>query len=99
MGNPPTPPQQPPPPDQPKSKSVKWTPADPTDHFDVRLAEGSVQPMSQAALRSLALELKKVGAIDVLHLLLWCGVPDAEEIAAAVENELKLAALAKVTRK
>jgi hypothetical protein len=98
MGNPPVQQQQPPP-EQPKSRSVKWTPAAPEDHFDVRLAEGSVQPMSQAALRSLALELKKVGAIDVLHLLLWCGVPDAEEIASAVENELKLAALAKVQRK
>lgn len=94
-----TPMQPPAPPDEPKTKSVKWYPASADDRFDVRLAEGSIQPMSQSALRTLALELKKVGAIDVRHLLEWCGVPDADEIAAAIENEQKLAALAKITRK
>ena len=81
------------------SKSVKWTPAAADDHFEVRLAEGSITPMSKDAYRKLALELKKAGAIDVLHLLLALDWPDAEECAAAVENEMKLAAIAKVTRK
>ena len=81
------------------TKSVKWSPIAAEDRYEVRLAEGSIQPMSKASLRSLALELKKAGAIDVLHLLQWCEVPDAEEIAEAVTNEMKLAALAKVQRK
>ena len=81
------------------TKSVKWSPISADDRYDIQLAEGSIRPMSEAALRQLALELKKVGAIDVLHLLTWLGVPDAAEIAAAVEMEMKLAALAKVTRK
>ena len=88
--------------DEPKgavSKSIKWSPVSADDRFDVRLAEGSITPMSKDAYRKLALELKKAGAIDVLHLLLALDWPDAEECAAAVENEMKLAALAKVTRK
>lgn len=105
MGNtpgPPTPPtasQGPAPESEPRAKSVKWTPADPSDHYEVRLAEGSIRPMSAAALRSMAMELKKVGAIDVFHLLDWLEVPDAFEIAQAVENEMKLAALAKVQKR
>ena len=96
-----TPNPQSPPPDAsaPKTKSVKWVPAAAADVFDVHLAEGSIRPMSQAALRDMAIKLKQIGAIDVLHLLQWLDVPDAEEIAQAVENELKLAALAKVQRK
>ena len=86
-------------PDAAISRSVKWTPTSPEDHYEVRLAEGSITPMSKDAYRKLALELKKAGAIDVLHLLLALDWPDAEETAAAVENEMKLAALAKVTRK
>lgn len=80
---------------QPKTKSVIWKPAAAGDVYDVHLAEGSIRPMSQAALRDLAIKLKEVGAIDVLHLLQWLDVPDADEIAAAVENEMKLAAIAK----
>lgn len=81
------------------TKSVKWSPVSADDRYDIQLAEGSIRPMSEAALRTMALELKKVGAIDVLHLLQWLNVPDADEIAAAVENEMRLAALAKITRK
>lgn len=80
-------------------KKLVWEPVAAGDVFEVRLAEGSIVPMSQMALRDLALKLKQLGAIDVYHLLDWLGVPDADEIAQAVENELKLAALAKVTRK
>lgn len=80
-------------------KFVEWSPVTGDDRYEVRLAEGSIVPMSQMALRDLALKLKQLGAIDVRHLLEWLGVPDADEIAEAVENEMKLAALAKVTRK
>lgn len=80
-------------------KKLVWSPVGADDRFEVRLAEGSIVPMSQMALRDLALKLKQLGAIDVYHLLDWLGVPDADEIATAVENEMKLAALAKVTRK
>jgi hypothetical protein len=82
--------------DTPKTKSVVWKPAAGQDVYEVRLAEGSIRPMSQVALRDLAIKLKEVGAIDVLHLLQWLDVPDADEIAAAVLQEMKLAAAAKV---
>jgi hypothetical protein len=55
--------------------------------------------MSQEKLAKLAIELKQAGMIDIFHALDWIGVPDAYEISQAVEQELKLAALAKVTRK
>lgn len=91
--------QSPQPHDEPKTKSVKWSPVTAEDHLEVRLAEGSIKPMSGEKLAKIAIELKKVGAIDVRHLLEWLEIPDADEIAEAVENEQKLAALAKVTRK
>ena len=78
---------------------IVWQPAKAADDYDIRLADGSIRPMSEAALRSQVIELKKAGMIDVAHALEMLDVPDWEEIAEAVQKEMELAALAKVGRK
>ena len=75
--------------------SIVWQPVSAAEDYDVRLADGSIRPMSESALRGMVLELRKAQMIDTLHALRMLDVPDADEIAEAVENELKLAALAK----
>ena len=92
-------PKQPPKPAEAETKKIVWRPAAAEDRYEIHLQEGSVRPMSQEKLAKLAIELKKAGMIDIYHALDWIGVPDAYEISQAVEQELKLAALAKVTRK
>lgn len=78
---------------------VIWQPIEAADEYDIRLADGSIRPMSQAAVRTLVIELLKLGKIDIRHGLSLLDVPDADEIAQASEDELKLAALAKLQRK
>lgn len=92
-----TPPEEENNPDQ--SDKIVWQPATAAEDYDIRLADGSIRPMSEAALRSQVIELKKAGMIDVAHALEMLDVPDWEEIAASVQKELELAALAKVGRK
>ena len=77
---------------------IVWQPAKAADDYDIRLADGSIRPMSEAALRSQVIELKKAGMIDVAHALEMLDVPDWEEIAEAVQKEMELAALSKVKR-
>jgi hypothetical protein len=78
---------------------VIWEPATAAEDYDVRLADGSIRPQSESSLRSMVLELKKAGMIDVRHALMMLDIVDADDIADAVEQEMKLAALAKVQRK
>jgi hypothetical protein len=78
---------------------IVWEPAKAAEDYDIRLAEGSIRPMSEAALRQQVIELKKAGMIDVAHALEILDIPDWEEIAEAVQREMELAALAKVGRK
>jgi hypothetical protein len=78
---------------------VTWQPIEVEEDFDIRLADGSIRPMSQQAIRSMVIELKKAGMMDVRHGLELLDIPDSDEIAQAVEDELKLAALAKLQRK
>jgi hypothetical protein len=76
-----------------------WHPDTAAEDYDIRLAEGSIRPMSETALRSMVIELRKAGMIDVRHALQTIDFPDADEIADAVEHEQQLAALAKLGRK
>ena len=77
---------------------VVWEPDMAVEDFEIRLQDGSIRPMSEASLRSMVIELKKVGMIDTAHALQMLDVPDWEEIAASVQKELELAAIAKTTR-
>jgi hypothetical protein len=76
-------------------KVAKWEPDSASEDYSVQVPEGAVRPMSQSALRSMVIELKKAQLIDSRHALQLLDIPDYEEIAEALEAELKLAALAK----
>lgn len=78
---------------------VIWEPATAAEDYDVRLADGSIRPQSETSLRSMVLELRKAGLIDVKHALQMLDIVDSDDIAEAIETEQKLAALAKVQRK
>jgi hypothetical protein len=82
-----------------KDEVTKWMPDTATDEYQIQIPEGVIRPMSQSALRSMVIELKKAAMIDTRHALEMLDIPDADEIADAVENEMKLAALAKLGRK
>jgi hypothetical protein len=58
----------------------------------------SLLPISQAAMRQMAPQLKEVNAIDTETLLEALGVPDAAGIAARTNRELALQALQKAKR-
>ena len=82
-----------------KKDPSKWQ-ADPNaDDYEVEVPEGAIRPMSEQTLRGMVIELKKASMIDTRHALDMLDVPDADEIADALEAELKLAALAKGTKK
>ena len=67
--------------------------------YEVELPEGAVRPMSESALRNMVIELKKAQMMDTRHALDMLDVPDSDEIADALEAELKLAAIAKAGAK
>ena len=78
---------------------VTWNPDDAYEDYDVRLSDGSIRPQSESALRSMVIELRKANLIDARHALMMLDIPDADEIADALEKEMQLAALAKLQRK
>jgi hypothetical protein len=78
-----------------KDTVIKWHPDAAAEDYDIQVPEGAVRPMSQSALRAMVIELKKAGMVDTRHALDLLDIPDSEEIAAAIESEMKLAALAK----
>jgi hypothetical protein len=80
-------------------KVAKWEPDSAAEEYQVQVPEGAVRPMSQSALRSMVIELKKASMIDTRHALQMLDVPDADEIAEAIEAEMKLAAIAKGVKK
>ncbi len=78
-----------------KDKVMKWQPDTAAEDYDIQVPEGAVRPMSQSALRSMVIELKKAAMIDTRHALEMLDVPEADEIADAIEKEMALAALSK----
>lgn len=81
-------------------KIVQWHPADEeAKRLVVHLDETSLMPISQSALRQLAPQLMQVGAIDVKSLLDALEVPNAAEIAAKVDRDKMLTALARLRRR
>ena len=82
-----------------KDKAFTWKEDTEADKYSIQLPEGAIRPMSQTALRSMTIELKKAGMIDTRHALEMLDIPMADEIAEALEKEMSLAALAKLQRK
>jgi hypothetical protein len=98
IDNAPKPGESQPAPDENQLPRVVWEPNRAAEDFVIQIAEGSIRPMSETALRGMVIELKKAGLIDTAHALQMLDVPDWEEIAQAIQKELELAALARVTR-
>ncbi len=82
-----------------KDKTIKWNPVTADEEYEVQVPEGAVRPMSESALRAMVIELKKAGMMDTRHGLEMLDVPDADEIADAIDKEMALAALAKGVKK
>jgi hypothetical protein len=80
-------------------KVARWTPIQGDDDYEVDVPVEGIRPLSEGALRNLVIELKKAGMIDTRHGLEMLDIPDADEIADANEQELKLMALAKGIKK
>lgn len=76
-------------------KKESWKPIEGDEDYTVLVPEGAVRPLSESALRSMVIELKKAGMMDTRHALEMLDVPDHDEVAEAVEKEMSLAALAK----
>jgi len=74
---------------------VNWTETTRPDQFDFELEPESILPFSQAMLRRLMPELRKLGMMDVHTGLDIAGIPRAEEVAQNIEQEMALQALAK----
>jgi hypothetical protein len=85
--------------DSSRPDKVTWQPDEASEDYDVRLSDGSIRPQSESALRSMVIELRKANLIDARHALMMLDIPDADEIADALEKEMQLAALAKLQRK
>jgi hypothetical protein len=82
-----------------KDKVMIWKPDTAADDYEIQVPEGAVRPMSQSALRSMVIELKKTNLIDDRHALEMLDVPEADDIADALEKQMALAALAKGIKK
>src|SRR5581483_5890869 len=80
---------------------VRWE-GDPNaniaDHL-IELDPNSIEAVSAKALRQMVPMLRQQGLIDARTGLELMGIPGADEIADNIENEQKLAALAKMSRK
>jgi hypothetical protein len=82
-----------------KDSTATWKPTEGADDYEVQVPEGAVRPMSQSALRSMVIELKKAGMMSTRHALDLLDIPDAEEISEALEKEMAMAAIAKGIKK
>jgi hypothetical protein len=78
----------------------QWEPVkDDISKYSIYLDPGSVRALTKTGLRQMVLALRQAGLIDAEHALDMLEVPDAETIAKNLENEERLAALAKIKRR
>lgn len=83
-----------------ESAEVTWkgTEGQVADDFAILLDPGSIQTMSEAALRQMVIGLRGAGMMDPRTGLELMNVPGADEIATNIEQEQARAALANVQR-
>lgn len=72
-----------------------WLETNRPDQFDFEFDPQTIVPFSQAMLRRLMPELRKMGMMDVHTGLDIAGIPKAEKVAEQIEQEMALQALAK----
>jgi hypothetical protein len=78
-----------------------WEPVDQAEikEHEIYMDEASLRPISQMAFQKFVMGLRQGGMISNRRALEWLEIPDAKEAADEVENEERLAALAKVKRR
>lgn len=78
-----------------------WNPLsiDDAAKLDVAVDPASIRPVSQTAMKSLALPLAQAGALDTQELLEAVEWPAAAEVAKRAANQAALAAIASLTQK
>lgn len=81
-------------------KFTKWESIDENkiEDWDIMLDPASLKPISMTALRGVVMELLKTGKMPLEYALKWLEVPDAEEIAETMKQEMELSALARLKR-
>jgi hypothetical protein len=78
-----------------------WNPISISDveNFSVHIDPSSIRPVSETAMRQMALPLRQAGMVDTETGLTMLGVPDAKDIAQKLSMEQAAAALAAVTKR
>jgi hypothetical protein len=76
---------------------IKWAGADPlqADDWELLVDPASMKAMSSSMARQYALLLRQAGILPVLDTLVALGWPDAERIAAKVDQDLQMQLLSK----
>lgn len=67
--------------------------------YELFVDDSSVMPISQMAMQRLVPQMRKEGLLDTKSALEMLGVPNAAEIAEALEDEQKLNALARIKKR
>jgi hypothetical protein len=75
-----------------------WTPVPESAETYLEMDDTSVDAISSAMLRKLVVPLAKLGLIPAKYALETVGVPHAEELAEAAQQQMALAALSKLKK-
>ena len=75
-----------------------WLPVPDSAEVELEMDESSVDAISSNMLKKLVIPLAKLGLVPTKFALEQVGIPHADEMAAAAERQMALAALAKLRR-
>jgi hypothetical protein len=81
-----------------KQMVAVWNPLPEDAEVEMELDETSIDTMSSAMMKQLAVALGKIGAVPNKFVLETLGVPNAEQMAEEATRQQELAALAKLRR-
>lgn len=76
-------------------ETIPWLPLAESNKLGLYIDPTSLAPISKSALRTMAPQLRAAGALDILTYLKSIDFPDAENVAAKMDREMQLAAIAK----
>jgi hypothetical protein len=80
-------------------ETIPWLPLSDGNKLGLYIDPVSLQPLSKSALRTIAPQMRQAGVLDVLSYLRAIDFPNAEEVAAKMDREMMLAALAKARKR
>lgn len=76
-------------------ETIPWLPLAESNKLGLFIDPTSLTPISKSALRTMAMPMRQAGALDLLSFLKALDYPDAENVAAKMDREMQLAAIAK----